>query len=330
MRLNTPFVRLPKRYCADTIAAEVAALSPAAWLPHPGRLPGNDAVPLITPGGQITNAFTGPMGPTEHLRKCPYIMQIMADLGAVWGRSRLMGLAPGSDVPPHVDINYYWRTHLRIHIPVITNPKVRFTCGDEAVHMAAGECWTFDSFRMHNVRNAGDEKRVHLVLDTVGSEALWDLIEQASGDGNAGALPPALPPSPGRTGPLAFENVNAPSVMSPWEVRSHIEFLLGEISPSLALGRIAARLDRFACGWASAWAQFGPAEAGLPSYRGLIERIRIDLARLGAGTLLLRNQVPLDRALSELIFNIAAPQARPQQPPVTAGLRAMAGGRQVL
>ena len=70
----------------------------------------------------------------------------------------------------HVDLHYHWRTHIRIHIPVITDPKVLFTCGDETVHMAPGECWIFDSFRFHRVENGWTERRVHLVLDTVMTE----------------------------------------------------------------------------------------------------------------------------------------------------------------
>ena len=42
----------------------------------------------------------------------------MAELNCTWGRSRLMGLEPGAVVPKHVDVHYYWRTHLRIHVPV--------------------------------------------------------------------------------------------------------------------------------------------------------------------------------------------------------------------
>ena len=78
-----------------------------------------------------------------------------------------MGLGPGAEVPEHVDSHYHWRTHLRIHVPIITSPKVEFTCGGETVHMAQGECWLFDSFRWHEVHNRGTERRVHLVLDTV-------------------------------------------------------------------------------------------------------------------------------------------------------------------
>ena len=70
MKLDVPLLKLPRQYCAETLAAEVAALPRSAWIAHPGKLAGNDAVPLITPGGVITNGFAGPMAPTEHLLAC--------------------------------------------------------------------------------------------------------------------------------------------------------------------------------------------------------------------------------------------------------------------
>ena len=171
----------------------------------------------------MTDDFEGPMAPTPPLLRCPYITEIMAELGCVWGRSRLMGLAPGRDVPPHVDSHYYWRTHHRIHIPVITNPGVSFTCGAETVHMAEGECWMFDNFRWHNVQNKGTEQRVHLVLDTVGGERLYELVEAA----RAGAAPDSKTLLPGQRNSdgLLFEQINAPEVMSPWEISCHVAFV---------------------------------------------------------------------------------------------------------
>lgn len=304
MRLNPPLIKLPRQYCARTLAAEVKALPPSAWIPHPGKLAGNDAVPLITPGGQISNAFAGPMAPTEHLQSCPYIREIMADLGAVWGRSRLMGLAPQADVPEHVDVGYYWRTHLRIHIPVITTPSVLFTCDGNTVHMASGECWAFDSFCLHNVRNAGNDKRIHLVLDTVGGEKLWDLMADARKvDGIATRI---VAPGSVQATELAYERVNAPEVMSAWEVRCHIDFLVGQAPSSDELDIVSERLNRFHSAWAALWAQFGTLVEALPAYSRLIDIVRIDLRRLGAERLLLPNRVPLYRTLDELIFMVAA------------------------
>ncbi|WP_300975103.1 aspartyl/asparaginyl beta-hydroxylase domain-containing protein [Sphingomonas sp. LHG3406-1] len=209
MQFSKPLLRLPITFCVQTLTAEVAALPPTAWMPHPQGFPGNDAVPLVAADGGLNDRLRGVMEPTEHLARCPYIAALMAELGGVWGRSRLMGLGPGAEVPGHVDTNHYWRTHIRIHIPVITNPQVTFTCGDESVHMAAGECWVFDSFQRHNVQNKGKDKRVHLVLDTVGGEQLWALLDAAGRD-----LAPSEPWMPGNRElpPLSFERVNTPAV----------------------------------------------------------------------------------------------------------------------
>ena len=309
MKLDVPLLKLPRQYCAETLAAEVSALPRSAWIAHPGKLAGNDAVPLITPGGVITNGFAGPMAPTQHLLACPYIMEIMADLGAVWGRSRLMGLAPASDVPEHVDVGYYWRTHLRLHIPVITNPKVEFTCDGQTEHMKAGECWAFDSFCLHNVRNLGTEKRVHLVLDTVGGEKLWDMmVETRRAEGQELPLKFVQPGStPVDT--LAYERINTPEIMSAWEVRCHIDFLVRQAPQVPQLSATIDTLDRFATAWAAAWAQYGPSHDGLPRYQQLLADIRVDLKRAGADRILLHNAVPLDRTLNELIFMVATPAA---------------------
>lgn len=307
MKVDVPLLRLPRQYCAKTLAAEVAALPDKAWLLHPGRIAGNDAVPLITPNGDVTNAFKGPMAPTEYLPQCPYILEIMADLGAVWGRSRLMGLAPGATVPEHVDVGHYWRTHLRIHIPIVTNPLVEFTCAGETVNMAAGECWIFDSFRTHDVRNRGTEKRIHLVLDTVGGEKLWDLMQDA-GRGMSGTMEKAFV-SPGSvaTDKLHYEYLNTPEVMSVWEVRCHVAFLMEQVPDGQPRKDVQAALDRFLHCWGALWAQFGETAAGFAEYSRLLDRVRGSVQSAGASRLILPNKVPLDRALNELIFVAAAP-----------------------
>lgn len=304
-----PLVRLPIRFSADALAAEVRALPRSAWVAHPTGFPGNNAVRLITPGGRPTDNYEGIMAPTEHLLASPYIMEIMSELGGVWGRSRLMGLAPGAEVPPHIDSHYYWRTHLRIHIPVITNPGVEFTCGGETVHMAPGECWVFDSFRRHEVHNRGSEHRVHLVLDTVGGSRLWDLVEAAQGKG--AVEPRLLEPGGGPKEPLKFEHVNAPKVMSPWEIRCHVRLLADEAVPHPLLEPVLRRLDRFIYEWGALWAEYGERTEGVPHYRRLLAATGRDLGTLGGGEVLLKNELPLYHVLGRLVFEaaVAAPPA---------------------
>lgn len=312
MRLTQPLLKLPISFDADALAAEVRSLPDSAWDPHPTGFVGNEAVRLVTPRGELTDAIEGPMAPTEHLRRCPRILEAMGELGGVWGRSRLMALAPGAEVPAHVDAHYYWRTHLRIHIPIITNPGVVFTCGESSVHMAAGECWVFDSFRWHDVQNKGSERRIHLVLDTVGGDRISSLVEAAHAGGPAPATPTAQA--------LVFERVNSPQVMSPWEIRCHLAFLAEQAVPDPLLDTVLARLERFADAWAAAWARFGTDREGLSTYQSLVAEAKRDLVALGGARLLLRNELQLLVVLDQLVFQMAmAPPAEPLRPVAAQG-----------
>ncbi|HZC37645.1 MAG TPA: aspartyl/asparaginyl beta-hydroxylase domain-containing protein [Sphingomicrobium sp.] len=305
MRLTQPFLKLPLRFDADTLEREVRALPASAWVPHATGFPGNEAVRLVTVMGQPTDEFEGPMRPTEHLARCRYIIDVMAALGGVWGRSRLMGLGAGAEVPEHVDAHYHWRTHLRIHIPVITNPQVEFTCGGETVHMAPGDCWLFDSFRWHEVHNRGEERRVHLVLDTVVTLPLWDLIDAAQ---TGSAEERTVRPGDADPRSLRFEQVNAPAVMSPWEIRCHLAFIAENVETHPQLDSVMKRLDRFADGWAALWAQYGPSSQGIPEYRRLLGETRTEVERLGSGQIGLRNELQLSTMLDQLIFVMAVAQ----------------------
>jgi hypothetical protein len=154
MKLQVPFVQLPLQFDATRLAGEMQALGEAAWRPHPQKYPGNFALPLISVDGDPeSDAIAGPMLPTPYLERCHYLRKVLARLGAVWGRTRLMKLTAGAEVAPHADINYYWRDRVRVHVPIATHPQVRFICGDAEVNMAPGECWIFDTWRPHRVIN---------------------------------------------------------------------------------------------------------------------------------------------------------------------------------
>lgn len=312
MRFSKPLLRLPIQFSVDRLASEVAALPPSAWTAHPQKFPGNSAVRLITADGQPTDVIEGAMGPTPYLLALPYVMHIMATIGAVWGRSRLMALAPGSEVPAHIDSHYYWRTHIRIHVPVITNPDVRFICGDETVHMAPGECWVFDSFQRHEVQNGGSETRVHLVLDTVGGGQIHNLIDAAqSGSTDVQYVEPAE----SSVSELAFERVNVPDIMSPWEIRCHVEFIAGNATPHPSLAKVMTRIERFIQDWAALWAQFGEDVGAAGRYGRLIAGVRRDMLALGADRIQLQNGVTLQHIFDRLIVEAAIQSARRRPPP---------------
>ena len=152
----------------------------------PERFAGNSSLRLISVDGGENDDVAGRMLPTPQLLAPPYIRQVLASFGVVWSRSRLMRLAPGAVVPDHADINHHWFSRVRLHIPVLTHPEVVFHCGDERVHMAAGEAWMFDNWRLHRVANPTTVERIHLVADTSGTAAFWRLVAQAETPGSNG------------------------------------------------------------------------------------------------------------------------------------------------
>jgi hypothetical protein len=306
MRFDQPFIKLPIRFDVETLEREVRALPASSWVPHPTGFPGNEAVRLVTVNGQPTDAFEGPMRPTENLERMPYTRQVMGELGGVWSRSRLMGLGAGAEVPEHVDAHYHWRTHVRVHIPILTDPKVLFTCGDETVHMAAGECWMFDSYRWHRVENGWTERRVHLVLDTVTTPSLRALAEAAK----TGAAARYLAPDASRAVALKFEQINAPTIMSPWELRCHIEFIIAHAAEHQRVPALRERLDRLAEDWAAIWAQFGSSAQGIADYRRTIGVAYREVMPLAGREMMSKNGDYLGNVLESLIFMAAlAPSA---------------------
>ena len=200
-------------------------MPPEAWQAHPLGYRGNTAVPLVSVRGEANDFFAGPMAETPWLKQSPYFRQVLASFRVVFGRSRLMGLGAGSEVPRHSDINYHWFSRVRIHVPVITFPEVEFHCAGEMVHMAAGEAWIFDNWKIHRVVNPTERKRIHLVADTVGSSAFWDMAQAAMDAADAGAGPEArrVAFDPDSNPVLEVESVNTPDVMHPGEMEVLIE-----------------------------------------------------------------------------------------------------------
>ena len=336
MKLDHPFLQLPLLFDASALQREVEAIGESAWRPHPQGYAGNDALTLVSVGGDpASDAVHGPMQPTPHLLACPYLMQVMQAMGAVWGRSRLMRLQGQAEVAPHVDINYYWREHMRVHVPIVTQPTVRFVCDGEEITMAPGECWTFDTWRPHRVHNDDHRQRIHLVADTVGGPAFWDLMARARphGEARGGWSPSLVPPAQGPVA-LSLETFNVPIVMSPWEARVHLEFLLDELAPGEPADRIEADLVRpFLRDWHALWAQHADSGRGLDAYRARRDRLRAQLA--GYESLRLRNNVPLVKAIQAIVCaNLVAsstpatatPQAGAAPPRSVTGPAAPAGG----
>lgn len=308
MKLQVPFLQLPVSFDAAALAEEIARIDESHWRPHPNKLPGNSALTLVSTGGDPDNdELDGQMRPTPALQQLPKVRQVLAALGATWGRSRLMRLSGQAEVTAHVDTNYYWRDRMRVHVPVTTTRGVRFQVGEAETHMAAGECWIFDTWSRHRVLNQDDSTRIHLVADTVGGGRLWDLIARGRPAGRdipgwrAQAVALGDEPDPA----LDYESVNLPTVMTPWEMREHFVFLLAEAIPHARLPAVQQGLLDFSRRWQALWSAFGDRPGGWPRFAALIEQARADLLARGAGEIGLRNEVGLMFMIESYVLGVA-------------------------
>jgi uncharacterized protein (TIGR03032 family) len=278
MRLETEFVKLPLRFDAGRLAAEIAQVPESDWQPHPQGHAGNSALPLIAAGGEPKNNDTkGAMLPTPQLAKLPYTRQVLAAFQAPIGRTRLMRLDGNAEATAHADVNYYWIERLRLHVPVVTTPEVEFLCGDRTVHMAAGEAWAFDTWSIHNVLNPHPTRRIHLVADTVGSPELWNLIEDGEWPFAAAPRPGAparwVPWRPGVEAEPATERVNQPVVMSPWEQARLLDAVLGDLDRAEGTEDFVQSLTNFQRRWRALWALHGDGETGWAAYRAELDAL---------------------------------------------------------
>ena len=316
MRLPKPFYRLPLRFDVERLRAEAAALPAQAWVRHPNDIKGNSAARLISVDGGENDEVNGRMQATAHLQQSPYIRQILASFGVVWSRSRLLRLAPGAIVPEHADINYHWFTRVRLHIPIVTRPEVRFYCGDQVVHMAAGEAWVFDNWRSHRVENLTPDERIHLVADTSGSAAFWQLVAQSD---NPAAQVRHVPFSEDRQAVMPLtERARPPIVMMPAEVDFLILDLRSELVPQdgvadarMRLARYHGLLESMCKDWRQLYALYGDEPQGWPELVRLRDSIRNASRELSDGLVMRTNRVSAHQVLEGRVLR--AMLALPEQ-----------------
>lgn len=273
MKLPVPFIQLPLKFDADLLAAEVTAIEQSNWRPHPQGFAGNSMLPLVAVDGNPANeSFAGHMRPTPLLLRCPYMTQVFAALGATVGRSRLMRLAGQAEVTRHADQGYYWAERMRVHVPIVTQPTVRFECDGNVINMAPGECWIFDTWRQHRVLNDAKRERIHLVIDTVGGSTFWELVGKGRPHDATppGWAPHPVVPQPGQVAEFARETINLPTVMTPWELNHHFSLLFADAVPHPNLQAVATITQRFTRSWQALWFRHGDQPAGHDDFRQLL------------------------------------------------------------
>lgn len=120
----------------------------------------------------------------------PEVRELLSFLDGEIHRVRFMKLAPrGGELQRHTDqvdpdAGNGIGQLARLHFPLKTNSGVVFTTWDENdqaqnYHYGFGECWVIDTRKPHMAINGGTEERIHLVVDTIVTPKLEQLIIEA-------------------------------------------------------------------------------------------------------------------------------------------------------
>jgi hypothetical protein len=127
---------------------------------HPTRLP---PLERFAPAIQETLATAA-----EHYESSPEGTELVRRFGlGYFVRATLVRLMAGCGINAHQDLNFSLTHSHRVHLPIVSNDRVRFSVGSETINMREGEIYEINNRRVHSVQNDGSADRIHLILDFV-------------------------------------------------------------------------------------------------------------------------------------------------------------------
>jgi hypothetical protein len=174
MDFDGSFARIDA-FPTEALRAQIEALSPEDWLRDPWRQhvyrPHRESNTILLMFDKDYR-HDMPTKLTPHERFGEAMTAIYARLAKHYGtgyplRALFARLPPGAKVHPHADAGFSLTNSHRVHLPVVTNPEAYFTVGGERRVLPFGELWEINNQRVHEVHNAGDRDRVHLLVDWV-------------------------------------------------------------------------------------------------------------------------------------------------------------------
>ena len=82
-------------------------------------------------------------------------------------RAMVAKLPPGGRIDPHRDVHPSFGCGHRIHAPLATNSRVRFTVDGRPYNLAVGQVYEINNRKVHSVINKGSTDRIHFIFDYV-------------------------------------------------------------------------------------------------------------------------------------------------------------------
>lgn len=82
-------------------------------------------------------------------------------------RAMAAKLLAGGKIRPHKDSHRSFHHGHRIHVPVTTNPRVRFIIDGRPYRLEVGQAYELNNQLMHSVANKGADDRITFIFDYV-------------------------------------------------------------------------------------------------------------------------------------------------------------------
>ncbi|MEH6581373.1 MAG: aspartyl/asparaginyl beta-hydroxylase domain-containing protein [Halioglobus sp.] len=97
-------------------------------------------------------------------------------------RAMAAKLLPGELITPHRDSHPSFHHGHRIHIPIKTNPRVRFMIEGRPYKMQVGQAYEINNQKTHSVMNKGSEFRINFIFDYMPPELIDGSNRKARAD----------------------------------------------------------------------------------------------------------------------------------------------------
>jgi len=95
-------------------------------------------------------------------------------------RAMAAKLLAGGKIAPHTDTHPSFHRGHRIHVPITTNPRVRFMIDGRPHQLQVGQAYEINNQKNHSVMNKGSEDRITFIFDYVPPEQLGRVQHNAA------------------------------------------------------------------------------------------------------------------------------------------------------
>ena len=99
-------------------------------------------------------------------------------------RAMAAKLLAGGRINPHFDSHVSFRRSHRIHVPITTNPRVRFMIDGRPYRLQPGQAYEINNQKTHSVINSGSDDRITFIFDYLPPEQLGRAEQDTAATGN--------------------------------------------------------------------------------------------------------------------------------------------------